>query len=67
MEIRATNTAMCDFDIDICLFPCFWFIFLPLHLALGGAWVEAQPALELVWGSHFGSGTICCTIEAMGN
>ena len=56
---------MCDLDIDIGLFPCFWFIFLPLHLALRGAWIEAQPALKLVLGSHSCSGRICCRIEVM--
>jgi hypothetical protein len=44
---------VCDFDVDVCFLPRFGLELLPLHLALGGAGIKANPALELVVGAHF--------------
>jgi len=50
MHVRAADTAVCDLDIDVGLLPLLGLKFLPDHLALDGAGVEAHPALELVVG-----------------
>lgn len=54
VQIRATDTAVRDLDIDIGLFPGLRLEFLPDHVALAGAGVETHPSFELVFClSHF--------------
>lgn len=52
VQIRAANTAMGDFDVDVCLLPSLWFVLLELQVAFRGLWVKAHPALELVICTH---------------
>lgn len=56
VQIRAANTAMGDFDVDVCLLPCLWFVLLEFQVAFRGLWVKTHPALELVICTH---GLVC--------
>lgn len=48
MQVRTTNTAVSDFDIDVGLFPLLGLKFFPFHIAIGSRGIFSQPALELV-------------------
>jgi hypothetical protein len=52
MNIRATDAAMGDFDVNIVFGEGFWLERLPNHLSLHSSLVEAHPALEPVVCSH---------------
>ena len=52
VKVRPTNAAVGHLDVDVCLLPSFWLVFLEDHFALDGLRVEAQPALEFVVGAH---------------
>lgn len=52
MEIRTTNTAVRDLDIDVVFGPWLWLIFFPDHVSVDGVLVETHPSLELVWYGH---------------
>jgi hypothetical protein len=54
VQIRPADSAVCDFDVDVCFLPRLGLKVLPLHVAVGGAGVKANPALEFVFGAHFG-------------
>lgn len=60
VQVRATDTAVRDLDIDIRLLPLFGLKLLPHHVALTRTGIEAHPALELVVGlRHDFLGVFC--------
>jgi hypothetical protein len=52
VQVRTTDTAVRDLDINIGLFPGLRLKLLPDHLPLASLRVEAHPALELVIGGR---------------
>lgn len=54
VEITTADSAMRDLDIDVGLFPWLRLELSPIHVALGGGGVVAQPAFELV---------VCCHLD----
>ena len=54
VQITATDAAVGDFDIDVGLLPGLGLVALPFHVALDGAGVETEPALEVVGCGHDG-------------
>lgn len=48
MNIRTADTTVSNFDIDIVLSPLLGLELAPLHLALRGLGLIAQPAFKLV-------------------
>jgi hypothetical protein len=53
MQVRATNTTVGDFDINVILCPCFRLILLPHHLPVRGLLIQTRPSLEFVRCAHF--------------
>lgn len=52
VEVRTTNTAVRNLDVDIVLGPLLGLVGTPLHLALHGLGALAQPAFELGGSCH---------------
>lgn len=52
VQVGTADAAVRDLDVDVVLGPLLGLELAPLHVALGGGGVKAQPALELVVGSH---------------
>jgi hypothetical protein len=47
VQIRAADTAVADLNVDVVLLPLLGLELAPLHFALNGLGIEAQPSLKL--------------------
>lgn len=54
VDVRAANSRVGDFNVNVGFLESLWLIALPDHVALGGIGVEADPAFEFVVGRHVG-------------
>lgn len=52
VQVRTTDTAMGDLDVDVGFLPFLRLISFPFHVPLGGRGIMSEPTLEFVIGRH---------------